>query len=402
MEAAKDVYFNGVPQPVRVFDCMPLLPLLPEIFPTWPFEVRESDPVAPIITVCRERREYCLSAPWLDAPLRTDTEVGLFADLVVDLIHAWLEANQGLRCLHAAAVEYAGRLVLFPNSNKAGKSLLAAWLMAEQQRCYGDDLVALLPDGSGQAFGVPPRLRLPLPASEPGLVEYVRRNGGLADRQCQYLSSTLPELARFGETRPLGAVVMLARQPQGPAELVPADPAGSLRNLVYQHFMRQGSALEVLNGSGHLIRTLPCWHLRYARLDDASACLRRAFLEGEQPGFVVRLAPQAVSPASTSVRPTVKKRSAHRRRTSTQRFVRCPGVLVREEAGEAFLVQASGDQIFHLNRTGRAVWELLAEPCSEAEAAGLLIAAFPDADPALIERDVVTLFVALRKNRLLQ
>ena len=77
-------------------------------------------------------------------------------------------------------------------------------------------------------------------------------------------------------------------------------------------------------------------------------------------------------------------------------------MLLREEADGAFLVQADGNRIFHLNATGRAIWELLAEPCSEAEVAALLTAAFPNADPAQIERDTVALFVALRKSGLLQ
>ena len=53
-------------------------------------------------------------------------------------------------------------------------------------------------------------------------------------------------------------------------------------------------------------------------------------------------------------------------------------------------------------KTGRAVWELLAEPCSETEAAALLAAAFPVADLVQIERDIVALFLALRKHGLLQ
>ena len=199
----------------------------------------------------------------------------------------------------------------------------------------------------------------------------------------------------------LGAVVMLARHARGPAELVPADPAASLRNLVYQHYMRPGDAPAVLDASARLVRALPCWQLRYARLDDAAACLREAFLEGERPGFAVR----PVSEAEGAVAPAVgaaPKRRATRRRASAERFTRRPDAQLREEAGETFLIRADGDRIFHLNPTGRAVWELLAEPCSEAEAAALLSAAFPSADPAQIERDTVALFVALKKNGLLQ
>ena len=390
---------------MRLIDCAPLLPLLPEIFPTWPCEVSEARheaPCASIITIRRESGVYGLSAPWLDGPLRSDTEAGLFADLTADLIHAWLAAHPDVLCLHAAAVEFAGRLALFPNMNKAGKSMLATRLMAEGRRCFGDDLVALLPDGTGRAFGVPPRLRLPLPASEPGLAEFVGENGGLGDAHCRHLSARLTALARFGETRPLGAVIMLARRTRGPAELIPADLGESLRNLVYQHFMRPGGALDVLNASAALIRALPCWHLRYARLDEAAACLREAFLEGEQPGFTAGNAARAPFPAEKKARPGPKRRGTRRRRALAARFVRSPDALLREEAGETFLVRADGNRIFHLNATGRAVWELLAEPCGETEAAALLAAAFPDEDPVRIERDTAALFLKLRKYGLLR
>jgi hypothetical protein len=76
-------------------------------------------------------------------------------------------------------------------------------------------------------------------------------------------------------------------------------------------------------------------------------------------------------------------------------------VTIRAVDGELFLAGAEGDAIWHLNVLGAAVWRLLAGPASAAEAAAALTAAFPEADPAVIARDVDALFAGLAANRLI-
>ncbi len=197
---------------------------------------------------------------------------------------------------------------------------------------------------------------------------------------------------------------MLVRKPEGPAEFVPADSSDSLRNVVYQNLMRRGSALEVLERSKRLTEETPCWYLRYACLDDAAALLRNAFIETGK-GFSGLGREQESSPpiAAGNATPTPGGSRSHapRRRASRENFIRRPDVLLRQGQGEFFLVQETGDEIFHLNALGRAVWELLAEPLSETEAIGLIASVFPDTPRARIECDVVNLFTAFRKNELL-
>lgn len=400
-----DIYFSGVPRPVRLVRCAPLLDMIRDVFPTWSFRVGECGPEsAPAVTVRRVKGEYRIDAPWLDGPIFADTDVCAFSSIVVDAIYAWLEANPGMLCLHCAAVEFDGRLVVFPNTNKVGKSLLAARLMAENHTCYGDDLVALTPKGEGMSFGVPPRLRLPLPASEKAAADFVRAHGGKADARSRYIAPDAPCLAPFGQTRPIGALVMLVRKPEGVAELAPADASDSLRNVVYQNLMRRGSALEVLERSQRLTEETPCWYLRYARLDDAVTLLRNAFVETgrgfSKPGREWEGCPAAAAENVTPA-PGKSRSGAPRRRASRENFVRRPDALVRRGQGEFFLVQETGDEIFHLNALGRAVWELLAEPLSETEAIALIASVFPETPRARIERDVVTLFAAFKENDLI-
>ncbi|MDR2549869.1 MAG: PqqD family protein [Desulfobulbus sp.] len=399
-----DLYFSGVPQPVRLVRCASLLDTMGDVFPTWPFRMERCDPAStPIITVRQVKGEYRIDAPWLDESIFADTDACAFSSIVVDLIYAWLEANPQALCLHCAAAEFDGRLVVFPNTNKVGKSLLITRLMAERRTSYGDDLVALLPEGTGMSFGVPPRLRLPLPASEQMVAEFIRTHRGKADAWSQYLAPNAPGLAPFGQTRPIGAFVMLNRKPEGRAELLPADAADSLQNIVYQNLMRRGSALEVLDRSQWLTKEKPCWYLRYAHLDDAVALLRQVFVEtdrgfsgpGQEHAAVWTAAAEKITP-----RPN-RPRSRARRRASVQNYVRRPEVLIRQEQGEFFLIHATGDEIFHLNALGRAVWELLAEPLSETETVALLASVFPETSQAQIERDVIELFTAFKRKRLL-
>ena len=402
--AGTDIYFSGVPQPVRFVRSAPLLVMIRDVFSTWPFRLDECRPEStPVITVRRVKGEYRIDAPWLDEPIFADTDVCAFSSIVVDVIYAWLEANPGTLCLHCAAVEFNGRLVIFPNTNKAGKSLLAARLMAENHTCYGDDLVALTPEGKGMSFGIPPRLRLPLPACEKAAADFVRAHGGKSDTCSLYIAPDAPGLAPFGQTRPIGALVMLVRKPEGVAELAPADASDSLRNLVYQNLMRRGSALEVLERSERLTEERPCWYLRYARLDDAVTLLRSAFIETDKGFGLGRESGSPPAFVAETVTPVPDRSRSHtpRRRASRENFIRRPGVPLRQGQGEFFLVQETGDEIFHLNALGRAVWELLAEPLNEAEAVTLIASVFTETPRLQIERDVVNLFTAFKKNELL-
>jgi hypothetical protein len=400
-----DLYFSGVPRPVRLVRCAPLLKMARDVFPTWPFRVAAPDPmVEPVVVVSRRRGEYRAEAPWMEEPIFADTPVAACSGLVVDLVYAWLEANPPALCLHCAAVEFAGRLVVFPNTNLAGKSLLAARLMAEGRMCHGDDLVALTPDGEGMSFGVPPRLRLPLPGQERSAAEFVRSHGGAADARSRYLAPSVPCLAPFAEKRPIGAFVILERKENGPAELVPADFIVGLRNVIHQNLMRRGGVVEVFDRSKRLMEEKPCWRLRYARLDEAVVLLRDAFAQETGRGFTGPgpEEPGPVVSATESIAPERPRARRSRRSPSAERFVRRSEILLEQGQGSFFLIQTEGDAIFALNNIGWAVWELLAEPLGEVEAVALLASVFSETPRGEIERDVASLFADLVERRLVR
>jgi sensor domain CHASE-containing protein len=62
---------------------------------------------------------------------------------------------------------------------------------------------------------------------------------------------------------------------------------------------------------------------------------------------------------------------------------------------EIFLVRAGSEGVFHLDATGAALWRLLADPLTAAEAIAVFAAAFPDIPPERLERDVTALLADL-------
>lgn len=82
-------------------------------------------------------------------------------------------------------------------------------------------------------------------------------------------------------------------------------------------------------------------------------------------------------------------------------YRRAEGVAFRETEGEVFLVGADGQSLFHLNLVGSALWRLLEEPISAAEAAEILAEAFGDVDATRIKADTDALFKELQKRGLI-
>ncbi len=71
-----------------------------------------------------------------------------------------------------------------------------------------------------------------------------------------------------------------------------------------------------------------------------------------------------------------------------ERFQRNPAVDETELDGEVFLVEPISQDVFYLDAVSSGLWRLLAEPQSLVECQAVFRDAFPDEDPARIDRDV--------------
>jgi len=83
------------------------------------------------------------------------------------------------------------------------------------------------------------------------------------------------------------------------------------------------------------------------------------------------------------------------------RYSRKSGVHLRQMDDQMFLADPDTNVLYHLNATGGAIWRLLEEPVSIAEAAEILCEAFPDIDAAAIRADLDALFAELAANGLI-
>ncbi|HKZ14485.1 MAG TPA: hypothetical protein VJL81_11645 [Solirubrobacterales bacterium] len=117
----------------------------------------------------------------------------------------------GLLCIHAAGVLIDGRVLAVAADAGAGKSTLAAELLARGATFFCDDVLAVEPTGEGVVAHPGPRLAK-VAAARPDLVERLGRPLGRAGEE------VLVEVAgAAGPPSPIAAVVILDRSAEGAA-----------------------------------------------------------------------------------------------------------------------------------------------------------------------------------------
>ncbi len=149
--------FGSASRSAALVDCPDLLRYLPSIFRGWrieggPAADPDGSPITPLVTLRREAGSYHLEAPWLSAPLRWDEAADGLCGFIAALIRARVMDDPELLCLHGAAVEIAGKLVVFPNRYRAGKSTLTACLAAAGLRVFADDVLLIGDAGRAAAM----------------------------------------------------------------------------------------------------------------------------------------------------------------------------------------------------------------------------------------------------------
>lgn len=380
----------GLARPILVSDAEEVAGNLAAITRGWAWERRRAGPDAAEIAAIRVGRSgegYVVDSHWLDAPMLGLSAVGAACSIACDLGLAHLDGAADRLGLHAGAVEIGGRLVVLAGPRRAGKSTLVTRLGAEGLRVYADDILPLGPDGTcGVALGVAPRLRLPLPrGASPAFSAHVAANVVALDDQYGYVMP--PDLAPRGAASPIGVILLLDRRPRLRARLEAATRADALRLLILRNLVPDRDPAPLLARLEALVAGAEVFWLRHSDLEQAAALVRDTFAPG---------APRPrLGPARRS-RPAVPVRSLQSAQHSGSRFRCRPGITARAIEGEAFLCDPDERAILHLNPLGAAVWSLLGEGVSAAEAAAALSDAYPDVAPARIGRDVAALFADLQ------
>ncbi len=387
--------FDDVSRPIQIDDGAHLLDTFRSVFRFWPFtECANSTDGDPVIAVKREATGYRLYAPWRAEPPRYSNPVNLACGLAVNVNRALLEERSANLCLHGAGVEIGGRLVVLPNYYRAGKSALTVCLAAAGARVFSDDILPLLPDGSGMALGVSPRLRLPLPDTlGRRTLRFIEGRRGPVNKQYLYVELGPDEQAPFGATAPFGGFVLLDRRESGGARLDPASDSEVLKQVVLRNFARHLPVEQSLDRLHDLVAAAACHSLTYSNGDAAADLLMERFSKPELSVPDTGKASEPVAPSQERSSPPAAQRPHACRRD---------GISERVVGDEIFLVDGTGQTIYHLNAVGAGLWRLMDGTCGPEDAAAILQEAFPDVERGLIERDVAALTSDLLRRGLLQ
>ena len=203
------------------------------------------------------------------------TIMDALCDLHDVLIDWYLAAHPRHLCLHAAAIEMAGGLVVMPCVGKSGKSTLTVALAARGWRIFGDDVLALAPRASvGRSLGLLPRLRLPLPANvSQAIGGFLAARPAPIGRSWQYVGLEAGEVAGLDEACPIKALMFLERRATGAASLAPVAPAEAMQELVLQNIARGTTPVRAFDRLLHFLAGTKPMRLTYASLTDACRLL---------------------------------------------------------------------------------------------------------------------------------
>ncbi|MBW6506567.1 MAG: PqqD family peptide modification chaperone [Rhodobacteraceae bacterium] len=395
MTAVVFVRFDGLAAPVELRGCPEVVETLKAIAPGWPFAVVPACADPPFITMApRDDAMVQVSLP--SGPTKRLDRVNAVCELIATMAQELVRSQPHLLCLHAAAVEFGGRLVVFPNARRAGKSTLAACLASRGFRVFTDDYLPIeaADDGRivGRATGVQTRLRLPLPSEfSAGLRGALEARFG--ERNAQYVFMNAPNPVLHGETAPIGAVVFLERAATAAQELRPARPSDAINRLLKQNFARGMHSAEILGALSAISQSAMLYHLRYAtaeRAADALAAAMEAHTDAPPPRYDFGARPAEVAG------PVL----ANRRADPEARYARAAGFREILSDDQCFLADAHGTAVHRLNAGAIAIWRLLEEPMSAREIAEAIHAQFPAVPSQSVLDDTVALLDGFLRNRL--
>jgi len=278
-----DLIFDGVGRPVRLAaTATDLIPLMRRVLDTWPFREAADEQGDPVIELWRHDGGYARRSPWLDEPKTYPDALNAVCDFFVDLVHAYAGAHPDMLCLHCAALDIGGRIVVFPSGYNQGKSTLMVLAAAHGLRIFCDDVMPLNARNpaapEGRALGIQPRLRMPIPeALGDECLTFVNDHAGPGNDRFQYLDLGPTHLAPYGETLPLGAIVVLERNETGENAIEPASPAEALMSIILRNFSQSVPAPSVLDQLHGLVESTQTFRLTYSDGERATRLLRQTF-----------------------------------------------------------------------------------------------------------------------------
>lgn len=272
--------FTGVRRPVAFINGQSLYGYLYTILRDWGIKkIDPCDEQRPVITVRKTVKGFQRQSRWLSKPKIFRNPIDTVCDFIVDLIHAYIADNEGLLCLHSAAVKFNRGLVIFPNTYRAGKSVLSLKLISCGGQLFTDDVLPIRSQNNfGMALGILPRLRLPLPeTSGEGFRNFAFEHAGPRNERYLYVKLGKRQQAVLGKEAPIRGITILQRDTTARPALMKAKKSSVVRDVILRNFARQNPALEIVDRLYSIAEQADCYTLRYASLDQAMELLDNAF-----------------------------------------------------------------------------------------------------------------------------
>ena len=404
-ESAVDIFLPHLGRCLRIDQAPEVVSALAQAMPGWPLTVRSAAGPVPDRYLYRDADGLWQGSAHEPNEFHVPSPASAACSLVGELVSQRLLNQPELLGLHCASVEINGRLVLFPESSKAGKSTLSVAFAAADYRVFGDDVLGLTPEGAGVAMGVAPRLRLPLPNSfSAEFVAYAKHNAGPEDDRYRFVLPGPNGLANVNDCCPVGAIVLLERDSQlHEPEVVTLPPAEGLLQLLCQNFARDTSDATLLTRLLPLMQTLPCLLLRYAEPLAGARYLAKVLQDS--PLQSVNNASLLSLPAHHSLPHSQQDPQQYRSNSAAvilnSLWVAHPGVTTYPLGDELFLIRTANGAIHRLNSSGKIVWQLLQQESLSGHELSSVIAEHFKASLAQVSLDVGTLLMALADSDLI-
>lgn len=376
--------FEGLSRPCVLDNADEVYAALGQVLRGWRMDPITGGAERPVLELRRSEIGYRIDGDWIPRSLAYTDPVDALCAFIAELVRAWVQPNPELLCLHGAAVKLGERLVVFPSTYRAGKSVLTACLAAAGKVVYTDDVLPIDPSrGIARAPGIAPRLRLPVPdVLDESTRRFIDARTVVRGKRYAYVDPGPIVLASHGAMAPIGALVLLNRSPESEPELLPLGRNQMLRQVIRQNFARAAPAPEILDALHAIVAGAQCYRLRYSRADQAAALLTEA---------ASSWSPLAESPPVGVPDSMGARKGASTRRSGNEGadcFRRAEGIHERRVDGECFLADVEGARIHHLNPIGSAIWHMLEVPASIDDLVATLQEAFPEMESKQLRADV--------------
>lgn len=169
--------------------------------------------------------------------------------------------------------------MVFPNTDRAGKSTLALRLVSCGARLFADDVLPLTKESNfGMALGILSRLRMPLPeGSDNGSKDFISDCAGPQNTRYLYVSLGSEEQARLGTMSSIRGITVLKREKNVQPNLLEGKKSNVVRDMILRNFARQNPSLEIVDRLNSITENAACYELRYDNLEAAVKLLEDIF-----------------------------------------------------------------------------------------------------------------------------